>query len=88
MVSTISVPDLELWVSPATDVTGPVIDFGPAVKGYFKWECHIIICPSSKDATTDISKGQLISEWLFGVFNFQKKTKEIFFVISALESKK
>jgi hypothetical protein len=36
VVSTISVPDFGLWVaSPAVDVTGSVIDFGPAVKILF-----------------------------------------------------
>ena len=33
-------------------------------------------------------KGQLISEWLFGVFNFQKKNSEKIWWISALELKK
>ena len=34
------------------------------------------------------AKGQLISEWIFGVFNFPKKTMQKFDEISALESKK
>jgi hypothetical protein len=34
------------------------------------------------------SKGQLISEWLFGVFNFPKNNNAKIWWISALESKK
>jgi hypothetical protein len=42
---------------------------------------------SQPDPGLFTTKGQLISEWIFGVFNFPKKQHKIWW-ISALESKK